>query len=392
MIAPCPNCGTRYRIDGARIRPEGAKLRCSRCEVVFRVNPPPVQGETAHPPRAGASKPVQPPAAPSPMPPDRPSAPVAMSTDERGGAAPSESPPDSSRLVLVADPEPECAKTTANALSSWGLRPILAHDGVEAIMAVQRMLPRVVIIDAALPKMFGFQICEFMKRNESLREIPVVLIGAIHHRDRYRRPPNELYGADAYIERPELPDALYPILEDLGLPVTGRSDAPQTGVPQTSASAPRFGQKQTSSVSPPAVAAEAIARPAYRGIDETPTNEFESPSPPQPQAVQPAAPVPATQAAPREPGVTETAPTDGEASEEFAQAERLARIIVSDIVLYNQEKFDAAVGAGNVVTAMQTEMEEARGLFSKRVDSSVREVKDFLTEELVRVARKRGMK
>jgi hypothetical protein len=64
---------------------------------------------------------------------------------------------------------------------------------------------------------------------------------------------------------------------------------------------------------------------------------------------------------------------------------------VSDIVLYNQEKFDAAIGSGNVVTAMQAEMQEARGLFTQRVDSSVRNMKDFLAEELVRVARNRGL-
>jgi len=40
---------------------------------------------------------------------------------------------------------------------------------------------------------------------------------------------------------------------------------------------------------------------------------------------------------------------------------------------------------------MQAEMDEARRLFTQRVDSTVREVKDFLTEELIRVARKRGM-
>ena len=64
---------------------------------------------------------------------------------------------------------------------------------------------------------------------------------------------------------------------------------------------------------------------------------------------------------------------------------------MSDIVLYNQEKFDAAVGAGNVLEAMHSEMEEARGLFTQRVDSAVRGTKDFLADELIRVARMKGM-
>jgi predicted Zn finger-like uncharacterized protein len=39
MIAACPQCAARYRIDVAKLRPEGARLRCSRCETVFRVQP-----------------------------------------------------------------------------------------------------------------------------------------------------------------------------------------------------------------------------------------------------------------------------------------------------------------------------------------------------------------
>jgi hypothetical protein len=76
---------------------------------------------------------------------------------------------------------------------------------------------------------------------------------------------------------------------------------------------------------------------------------------------------------------------------ERAQAERLARIIVSDIVLYNDEKFIAAVRSGAVLEALRDELQEGRALFRERIDPRVREERDFLAEELVRVARARGM-
>ena len=41
MIAACPKCGARYRIERGRLRRDGTRLRCSRCEAVFRVSPPP---------------------------------------------------------------------------------------------------------------------------------------------------------------------------------------------------------------------------------------------------------------------------------------------------------------------------------------------------------------
>ena len=72
-------------------------------------------------------------------------------------------------------------------------------------------------------------------------------------------------------------------------------------------------------------------------------------------------------------------------------AERLARIIVSDVVLYNPEKFEQGVRAGNVIELLDTELDEGRGLFEQRVAPELRTGRDFLAEELVRVARSRGM-
>jgi CheY-like chemotaxis protein len=250
--------------------------------------------------------------------------------------------------VLIADPVIEEGKSTASTLAAWGMQPILVHDGVEAILTIQRTLPSTVIIDAALPKMYGFQICELLKRNESLRHINVVLVGAISDRNRYRRSPTELYGADAYLERPQLPDALWPILRGFGIPLAGGTRAREP-VP---APTPEPGATFVAPVDPVAPA-------------EPPAVPEAVPAPP---------PAPAA---------------DATLGAEIAKAERLARIVVSDIVLYNQEKFDAAVRADDVLAAMDSELEEGRSLFAQRIDARTRESRDFLTEEMLRVARMR---
>jgi predicted Zn finger-like uncharacterized protein len=315
MIAACPTCGARYRIDAGKVRPEGARLRCTRCETVFRVHAPDApQTETRSEPAASA-----------------------------GPAADAAPRYDRERLVLIASPEEDAGKRLASIMATWGLETILVHDGVEAILNIQRALPRAVVLDAALPKMFGFQICELMKRNESLRSIQVALIGAIHNEDRYRRPPEEIYGADAYAERQNLPDALYPILQRFGLPL--QSDA--AAVPSAAARAP-------------SVAPTPVPKPA------APTR----PTPAPPASVAPAA---------------------SAGSPEREQAERLARIIVSDIVLYNQEKFDAAVRAGNVLEALADELAEGQALFAGRVDPSVGDAQELLKAEILRMARSKGM-
>jgi hypothetical protein len=76
---------------------------------------------------------------------------------------------------------------------------------------------------------------------------------------------------------------------------------------------------------------------------------------------------------------------------ERAKAERLARIIVSDIVLYNPEKFDAAArSGGDVALAMRDELEEGRALFRERIDAQVRADRDYLADELNRAAKARS--
>jgi hypothetical protein len=78
--------------------------------------------------------------------------------------------------------------------------------------------------------------------------------------------------------------------------------------------------------------------------------------------------------------------------EERAKAERLARIVVSDIVLYNEARFAAAARAGNVLEAMAADLSEGRQLFEERIDPRVRAERDYLKDELLRNAKLRGMR
>jgi len=369
MIVACPGCSARYQIAPDRLKPEGVRLRCTRCEAVFRVSPPPAAAGIAGDVPA-ASTPSVP--APQPEAPREPAPSLAPPMSRSAPPAQPSPPRDRERMVLIADPEIEQGKLTASTLAQWGLQPVLVHDGVEAILAIQRLLPRAIVIDAALPKMFGFQVCEIVKRNESLREIHVVLVGAIHDQSRYRRPPEEIYGADAYIERQELPESLRSILQGFGM----LSSAPQPPEVPAATDVPR-----TPTVAAPA-ATSAITVETTTAVEAPVAHDtveaIASPEPPV--------------ASPTLEGVAPAAPASGgpEIDEKIAQAERLARIVVSDIVLYSKEKFDAAVEAGNVLEAMEPEIAEGRSLFTARIDPSVQEMRDFLTEELLRVAGAKG--
>jgi len=343
MIAACPKCQAKYRVDTEQLGAGEARLRCAKCQAVFRVRAP--QEPAARPAPAAPVTPVAPTQAPAPQ---------QMAPPESPPESPSEAPVDRERLVLIADSDVESGKATLSAVTGLGLQPVLVHDGVEALLTIQRMLPRAVILDAALPKMFGFQICEMVKRNESLRPIQVALVGSVHHPERYRRPPSELYGADVYLEKPELLESLASVLSRFGFDVAGAPAA----APQPVAAPPQ-------PVAAPRVQTPAAPEPIV--------------SPPAPQPVAPA-PAPPPQA---------PAADDGLAADR-ANAERLARIIVSDIVLYQPDVFGQGLEESQLVKALDGALQEGRGFFAQRIDERVRAEKDYLMEELLRVARERG--
>jgi predicted Zn finger-like uncharacterized protein len=372
MVAACPHCGARYRIERQRLPAQGARLRCSRCEAIFRVSPPAPASAAAEPARTAAASETRSEAQPSGVPDGRLLAGREPAASPQTPAAPSAGP---RRLVLVADPDVEAGTALAGALAGWDIEPVLVHDGVEAVLTIQRRLPSLVVLEASLPKMFGFQVCELMKRNEQLRAIPVVLVGAIHQSDRYRREAAETYGADAYVERPELPQALLAILQRLGLvapPEPTRPPAPRSTASEARSRAQPSGVPDGRLLAgrPPARDGEARSRAKPSGV---PDGRL-------------LAGLPAAGVAAAGPG------GDPALAADIARAERLARIIVSDIVLYNPERFEAGLRCGDVLGAMAAEMEEGRAHFRARISERVREQKDFLGEELVRVARLRGMK
>ena len=386
MVAGCPKCSARYRVDADRIGPDGAKLRCTKCSAVFLVRAP----------KVAAPAPVAP---PEPLAAEPPTPAVASSTQAKAPPEATAAPEpeveiDRERLVLIADPDAARGKASAEAVEGWGLQPHLVEDGVEAMLAIQRLLPRAVVLDAALPKMFGFQVCEVVKRNESLCDTVVVLVGAIHHQSRYRRDPSDLYGADVYIEQPDLPDGLHAILREGGLPMQGDVDSPAPPAPEPSfeepaappAPEPSFEESPAPTPSFEAPATPPAPEPSFESDADEPDFDFvtEPPTAPEPIVDEaPAAPVADEAPAP-------VADDDPEKAEERERAQRLARIAVSEMLLYQPDKFEQAAREGNLEQVLDLEIQEARALLRQRIREDVREETDFIMEELNRVAAERS--
>ena len=81
--------------------------------------------------------------------------------------------------VLVVDDSLSVRKVVEKALEGRGLQVLSAASGAEAIEALERDRPDVVICDVILPDKDGYQICQYVRSHSALSATPVLLISGI---------------------------------------------------------------------------------------------------------------------------------------------------------------------------------------------------------------------
>ncbi|HSG29247.1 MAG TPA: zinc-ribbon domain-containing protein [Candidatus Krumholzibacterium sp.] len=85
------------------------------------------------------------------------------------------------------------------------------------------------------------------------------------------------------------------------------------------------------------------------------------------------------------PHVEQVEPEIGESPEQKKQRERtkrLARVFVSDILVYNRDKRDQALAAGTLMTVLGPEIKKAWEAYKEKVGTEVRESNDYFREAL----------
>lgn len=138
-----------------------------------------------------------------------------------------EPPPAGPRRILVVDDEPEIRTLVRTMLEKKGFAVELAADGAEGLAKAEALLPDLVLLDAMLPKIHGFDVCRRIKSAPKTRRIPVVMMTAIYRGWRFAQDARETYGAEDYVEKPfRLDDLLRRIEEALGA-VAGRELPPR---------------------------------------------------------------------------------------------------------------------------------------------------------------------
>ncbi len=116
--------------------------------------------------------------------------------------------------LLVAEDIPDILNLMDATLKFKGYRVVTARNGQEALEAVQKEHPLMVITDILMPKLDGFNLVHRLRINPETRNIPVVFLSAT-----YVAPEDKAFaltiGATRFIEKPIDLNNLIATIEEL---------------------------------------------------------------------------------------------------------------------------------------------------------------------------------
>jgi len=109
-------------------------------------------------------------------------------------------------LALVVDDSPETLGMISNALEDNGISVIVARSGAQALDLAARVMPDVVLMDAVMPEMDGFETCRRLKADERLAYAPVIFMTGLSASEDIIK--GLLAGGVDYVTKPAVIDEL----------------------------------------------------------------------------------------------------------------------------------------------------------------------------------------
>ncbi|MEW6066905.1 MAG: response regulator [Nitrospirota bacterium] len=280
MVVICPKCKTKLKVAEEKLTPEGSRFKCPKCSTFLLVK--------------------------------KPTAPMDKKTETR------------STKILIAHSEPKIINELNTLLTKNGYQTVIASDGIEAMVKSIKEVPFLAILDVALPKIYGFEVCKRLKVRDETKKMKIILITSTFDEKRYKRDPSSIYGADDYIEEHKISELIIEKINTL------------KGI-----------EKE-----------KVVEKAPEEPILEKPVLKEEPRLKPEEVKVSP--------------------PTD----QNIERAKRLARTIVSDIYLYNPAKVENSIRGDNFYSMFESEIKEGLKLYETRIPQNVREKGDFFNEAI----------
>jgi two-component system phosphate regulon response regulator PhoB len=105
-----------------------------------------------------------------------------------------------SRKIVIVEDEPNAADVFEEMMRVSGYQVVKIHSSSAAMSVIRAELPDAILLDIMMPDISGIEVLRFMRREPSLKHIPVVIVSA-------RTLPSDIRagmeaGATAYLTKP----------------------------------------------------------------------------------------------------------------------------------------------------------------------------------------------
>lgn len=146
------------------------------------------------------------------------------------------------RKLLLADDSITIQKVVDLTFADEGVDVVSVSNGKQALEKIEEVVPDIVLADVHMPEMNGYQVCEYIKENEKLRHIPVMLL--VGSFEPFDEAEARRVGADDTLTKPF--QSIRRLVDRVGSLLSGKqaADEPQTAVEQ---------EAQTAELPPPVV-------------------------------------------------------------------------------------------------------------------------------------------
>jgi twitching motility two-component system response regulator PilG len=141
--------------------------------------------------------------APAPQPAaevEKPAAPVAAAAPAAEAASAPASYGSSRKTVMIVDDSPTIRKILGLTLERAGYKVVAEPDGESAIERLIQVVPDVILLDIAMPKIDGYEVCKRIKQDPRTKHVPVVMLsgkGAL-----FDKVKGHMAGATEYLTKP----------------------------------------------------------------------------------------------------------------------------------------------------------------------------------------------
>lgn len=127
-------------------------------------------------------------------------------------AVPPAKVPGDDACVLLVEDDPALRRYLEIVLQRAGYEVVSAGDGLEAMKFLLSGNVDVIVTDALMPNLDGYELCRFVRSSEHLAHLPIILLSALDPKN----STDEAEQVDAFLAKPVSPEDLLNRIAEVG--------------------------------------------------------------------------------------------------------------------------------------------------------------------------------